>query len=366
MVSFDADMDSYKVQFGNGLFRHSSSGSLDAEGIVEQQGITINGSDFSTSSPVGSLLGNSNNLNLGEIPANTIMTIKYRVGGGQGSNIQTGELTDVVVSPDIGTATNFLVTNEYAGVGGTDGQTVDEIRNNASAFFTTQLRCVTKEDYQARILNLPAKYGNIAKCYVERLDSIDSSAPVLLISLLSYNQNKNLVQTPKLVCQNVAMYLNQYRMINDMIDIGFKLPNQNGSFFSSYIVNFAVNFEVNYDRRFNPVDVKIQVINAIKDFFKVEKMQYRQSINKNDLEYVILGLDGVIGIQKLELVQDIKDRALYYYRADGTTHVGNDSNYGFQYNFEESLTENGIYRPSVTPSVFELKNPNRDIYGKLI
>jgi len=366
MVSYDIDSNSYKIQFGNGLFRHSSSGSLDAEGIVEQQGITINGSDFSTSSPVGSLLGNSNNLNLGEIPTNTVMTLKYRVGGGQSSNIQINELTDVVTAPDIGTATNFIVTNDYPGVGGTDGQTVNEIRNNASAFFSTQLRCVTKEDYQARILNLPARYGNIAKCYVERLDSIGTSAPTLFISLLSYNRNKNLVQTPQLVCQNVALYLNQYRMINDMIDIGFKLPDQDGSFFSSYIINFAVNFEVNYDRRFNPVDVKVQVINTIKDFFKVDKVQYRQSINKNDLEYAILGLEGVIGIQKLELVQDIKNRALYYYRGNGEIYSDNDSTYGFQYNFEDALTEDGIYRPSVTPSVFELKDPSRDIYGKLV
>jgi hypothetical protein len=95
-------------------------------------------------------------------------------------------------------------------------------------------------------------------------------------------------------------------------------------------------------------------------------VQYRQSINKNDLEYAILGLEGVIGIQKLELVQDIKNRALYYYRGNGEIYSDNDSTYGFQYNFEDALTEDGIYRPSVTPSVFELKDPSRDIYGKLV
>ena len=54
-----------------------------------------------------------------------------------------------------------------------------------------------------------------------------------------------------------------------------------------------------------------------------------------------------------------------YYQADGDVIDKGESGYGFQYEFEASL-ENGIYRPSLTPSVFELRNPNRDIYGKVI
>jgi len=40
---------------------------------------------------------------------------------------------------------------------------------------------------------------------------------------------------------------------------------------------------------------------------------------------------------------------------------------GFMYNFENAdLEENGIIKPSLTPSVFELRNPNQDIYGKVV
>ena len=172
---------------------------------------------------------------------------------------------------------DVLVTNDDPATGGTDGQTVDEIRNNANAFFASQLRCVTREDYQARILNLPAKFGNIAKCYVERIDDQGG----LFVSTLSYNQNKQIVQTPTLVLQNIMHYLNQYRMINDALDFGFEL---NGTIFSGYFVNFGVKFIVNADRRFNPSDIKVEVIETIKEFFKIEKMQFRQSINLNDLE----------------------------------------------------------------------------------
>jgi len=163
------------------------------------------------------------------------------------------------------------------------------------------------------------------------------------------------------------IYLNQYRMINDQLTFGYTLKS---TLFSGYLINFGVKFQINADRRGNRSDIKVQVIDTIRDFFKVEKMQFRQSINMNDLQYNILGLDGVIGIKTLELFQDgngdgTGNRKLYYYRADGIPYDGNDSTYGFQYGFDNA-EENGIIRPSITPSVFELKNPNRDIYGKVI
>jgi len=352
---FDEDTQTYKVCFGNGLFRFSNSGSnVDS---VEQVGVTINGNNLADiPGAIGSTIGN--NLNLGETPANTIMTFSYRVGGGATSNVQAGELTNINNAPD---GVTISVTNDEPSVGGTDGQTIDEIKNNASAFFATQLRCVTKEDYTARIQSIPTKFGSIAKAYVERLDG-----GTLLVSTISYNQNKQLVQTPQLVLQNVATYLNHFRMINDQVDFGFNLKEV---LFSGYLINFGVNFKVNGDRRFNPTEIKLNVIQVIKDFFKVEKMQFRQSININDLQYNILGLSGVIGIKELTLFQDgnneyASGRKLYYYRGDGEV-IGDDSNYGFQYDFHSSL-EDGIYKPSVSPAVFELRNPNQDIYGKVI
>jgi hypothetical protein len=358
ITKYDEDSNSYKFCFGNGLFRFSNSGSnVDP---VEQAGVTINGTNLADiPGAIGSTTGN--NLNLGETPTNTVLTFKYRAGGLE-TNVQTNEITEVQNAP---AGVTITVTNDEPSIGGTDGQTVDEIKTNASAFFASQLRCVTKEDYTARILSIPQKFGSIAKCYVERLDP-EQSGGTLLVSTLSYNQNKQLVQTPQLALQNVARYLNQFRMINDIVDFGF---TANSNLFSGYIINFGVRFLVNYDRRFNPTEVKINVIDVIKDFFKIEKMQFRQSINMNDLQYNILALDGVVGIRELKLFQDgnsdyAAGRQLYYYKGDGEV-IGTDSNYGFQYNFDDAL-QDGIYRPSVSPSVFELKNPNQDIYGKVI
>ena len=354
-TKFDEDTQTYKACFGNGLFRFSNSGSnVDP---VEQAGVTINGTNLAdVPSAIGVVTGN--NPNLGETPSNTSLTFTYRVGGGAESNIQAGELS-VVNNPPAGVT--ITVSNDEPSVGGTDGQTVDEIRSNASSFFASQLRCVTKEDYQSRILSLPQKFGSIAKCIVERMDG-----GALLVHTLSYNQNKQLVQTPQLVLQNIGTYINQFRMINDQVGFGFTL---NDTLFSGYVINFGVRFVVNYDRRSNPTEVKLNVIQVIKDFFKIEKMQFRQSINLNDLQYNILGLDGVIGIKELKLFQDgnneyASGRQLYYYKGDGEV-IGTDSNYGFKYNFDNAIRD-GVIRPSVSSAVFELKNPNQDIYGKVI
>ena len=357
VTNFDVDTNSTKLMFGNGLYKYNVTGSSNSSifTTIQQVGLTLNGDPLnSINAPISDF--GTNNLNMGETPANTILTIKYRVGGGPDSNAQVGELTTIADG-----TTGITVTNDEAATGGTDGQTVEEIRHNAKSFFASQNRCVTRQDYQARILNLPAKFGNIAKCYVERIDDDGG----LFVSTLSYNQNKQLVQTPELVLKNIKTYLNQYRMINDHLDFGFTLDVSGVDvLFSGYKVNFGVEFEVNSDRRVNPSDVKIQVINTIKDFFKIERMQFRQSINMNDLQYNILGLEGVIGIKKLNLFQVGHDRNMAYYQADGDTASG-ESGYGFQYEFNNSLVD-GIYRPSLTPSVFELRNPNQDIYGKVV
>ena len=364
-TKIDPDDNTMKLQFGNGLNRLNISGSSGASlfSMIEQQGLNLSGVPSSVINASLNNLTTNNSLNLGETPSNTIMTITYRVGGGADSNAQAGELTKINNSDE-----SITVTNDEPALGGTDGQTVDEIRENAKSFFASQLRCVTREDYQARILNLPAKFGNIAKCYVHRNDDIGT----LKIYTLSYNQQRQLVQTPLLALNNLRLYVEQFRMINDSLDFGFQLIDD---IFSGYIINFGVQFEVNYDRRFNSTDVKLETINVIKEFFKVGKMQFRQHINLGDLKYNILGLDGVIGIKTLKLIQDtseidnfptsLNSKKFHFYKGDGTPSVNGTAGYGFQYNFENA-TVNDIVKPSVTPSVFELRDPDNDIYGRVI
>ena len=363
-----------KLQFGNGLYRFNISGSSSAGlfSTIEQQGMSVSGVPSTIINSAINNLTSNNSLNLGETPANTIITVTYRVGGGANSNAQAGELTNLVSA--VG---SISVTNNEPASGGTDGETITEIKENAKTFFASQLRCVTREDYQARILNLPAKFGNIAKAQVVRLNDISG----LKIYTLSYDQRRKLTQTPLLVLNNLRLYLEQFRMINDALDFGFDLnlvdPSDddydNTKIFSGYKINFGVFFEAVADRRFNKTEVKLEVIECIRDFFVIDKMQFGQAINLNELRYEILGKEGVIGLPTLKVFQNTgnlgnefngTERVLCSVDAVGESQ-GTETGYGFSYPFEGAL-QNDIIRPSVTPAVFELREPNNDIYGRVI
>ena len=152
--------------FGNGLLK---TGEINESAFLqtEQVGITIPGSTQDLMDSIDPLaMGDTSTL--GEAPANTTLTVIYRSGGGIDSNLSVNSLTSHNFS---GTNySNTIVTNESPARGGHEQESVDEIKQRAIANFTTQNRCVTKEDYEARILAMPAKFGNVAKVYVTRRD----------------------------------------------------------------------------------------------------------------------------------------------------------------------------------------------------
>ena len=57
--------------------------------------------------------------------------------------------------------------------------------------------------------------------------------------------------------------------------------------------------------------------------------------------------------------------------SDGTTSSGNNSEYGYYYNFsqfygKEAVAGNGVILPAYEPSIFELKYPNQNIKGVVL
>ena len=64
---------------------------------------------------------------------------------------------------------NSLTTNNpLAADGGMDGDTVEEIRQNALGNFQNQLRVVTTQDYLVRALSMPSNLGVIAKAHTNK------------------------------------------------------------------------------------------------------------------------------------------------------------------------------------------------------
>ena len=385
------DDNTTTLVFGNGLLR---SGQTVPQNFMqtEQIGITIPGVTQNLVDAIDSTLGDEYST-LGETPMHTVLTVTYRVGGGVSANVARSDLT----THDYAGAqsSNISVTNEEPARGGSDQESIDEIRHRAKAHFSSQRRCVTREDYEARILQMPAKFGNVAKVYVERqsLGDILASAdvdengmlsqeeiaallgggdqiPTIDVYTLSYDINKYLVSTPNIIHQNLKKYLDRFRIITDEVNL-----------MSGYVINFGVIFDVVSHKHANKHEVKLKCINKITDYFNVSGTQFRQPIHVSDLEYELMGIDGVRSVNYVCLTQDNDwegasgiatfDPPLYLTHWDPTSDDGNGawtsdgtSGYGYKYDFQAAHT-NGTIRPSSTPAIFELKYPKQNIKGRV-
>ncbi len=114
-------------------------------------------------------------------PSNTTLTVRYLVGGGVEANAQANSLQNLntsnvsfinssIADPNLAQQifNTLLVTNPEAASGGSDGDDINELRQNSLGSFQSQLRNVTFDDYVIRSLSLPSEYGTVTKIYAMR------------------------------------------------------------------------------------------------------------------------------------------------------------------------------------------------------
>ena len=290
----------------------------------------------------------------GIAPSQTNLTVRYLTGGGVEANVPSNDLTNLVadiqfLNSNLNSVTantifaSLAVTNPTAADGGGDGDTIEELRQNTSANFATQLRNVTQDDYLVRSLSMPAKYGVIAKAYIEPTKAQSMSAgesnSVLDLYVLSYNASNQLNIASTALKQNLTTYLSQYRMINDAVNIK-----------DGFIINIGINFDIIVLPEFNSNQVLFDCITALKDYFAIDKWQINQPIVLREL-YILL--DRIKGVQT---VKDITVSNL----------VGTNLGYSpYAYDINAATIGNVVY-PSLDPSIFEVKYPNQDIQGRVV
>ena len=290
----------------------------------------------------------------GIAPSTTQLTFSYLTGGGVSANVPSNDLTQFngsvqflnsnLNSTTANTIFNSLaVSNPEAASGGGSGDTEEEIRQNSSANFASQQRNVTQDDYLVRTLAMPAKYGTVAKAYIEptkaQTISAGESNSILDLYVLSNNAQGQLTTGSLALKQNVITYLSQYRMVNDSINIK-----------DGFIINIGVNFEIIILPNYNNNQVLTACILALQDYFTIDKWQINQPILLRNL-YILL--DGIEGVQTVKTV-DIVNK------------VGTNLGYSpYAYDITGATANNVIY-PSLDPSIFEVKYLNTDIQGKVV
>jgi len=320
----------------------------------------------------------------GLAPSNTTLTVVYNHGGAVEHNVISDSITnqndvtftisaDNLDSTKKSTAEESLTfTNPKPASGGSGEEPIESIRLNAASTFNAQGRSVTQKDYITRVYSLPQKYGNIAKCFIvqdeqlhqqtqkvvdsttgEVVDqvnvSINPNPLALNMYILGYDSNKKLTSVNRAVKENLRIYLSQYRMVTDAINIK-----------SGYIINIGVRFNIITKRGYNKNDVLFRAIQKVKDYFNIDKWQMGQPIVLSDIAYQISLTEGVASIVPPDVNNPNKDIVVIENK-----HLVADGYSGNIYDIN-SATRDGVLYPSKDPSCFEVKYPNSDIEARVV
>ena len=351
------DSGSLQMQFGAGSTRSTTEEIIPNPDNVGL-GLPFEKTKLTTAfSPVNFVFTNT----YGIAPYNTTLTVRYLTGGGQSANVEAGTLTaidtsnvtfvnqPIVTTPAVTTTlanamfSSLATNNPLAADGGNDGDTIEEIRQNALGNFQNQLRTVTAQDYLVRALSMPSNLGVIAKAHTQpcKIGNYDPGElpSVLDLYILSYDANKNLRSASNTLKRNLQTYLSEYRMINDSINIK-----------DAYIINIQVSFEIVVNPNFNNSETLTLAITTLQDYFNIDNWQINEPIIIQNI-FVLLSKVPGVQIVKNIVISNLTGESLGY------------SDFAYD---TVAATINEVVYPSIDPMIFEVKYPNQDILGKVV
>jgi hypothetical protein len=343
----------------------------------------------------------------GTSPANTEITVKYLIGGGIESNVQTNTLIridTIEFDNDISILTaaeqaiynsilsSVAVDNEVPAVGGRSGETIEEIRQNALANFGSQNRAVTSKDYQVRALSLPAKYGGIAKAYATADGTLDNNSPSSILASPNHLQeftdlvmsfiNKPDSEEPNIETVQkeirsflvgktsndneknnpfaINLYLLGYDVNGNLTNLNravkenlktylneYKILTDGVNISDGFVINIGLDFEITTYKNYNKSEVLTNCISELKKYFSMDNWSFNQTINLSEVELLISNVEGVSSVPMLDVTNKCG---------------GNYSNNSYNIT---AATRGKIVYPSLDPSVFEIKYPDSDIRGRV-
>lgn len=361
-----------ELQFGSGV------------NDVDDSVINLDGGKIATDEYINSLASTSldpsdflDTRTYGLSPANTELTITYSIGGGLEANVPTNAITKIDTVTVLNDRTAFssggplelydivvgsvAVNNPFPATGGRGADSVEEIRQNAMAFANAQNRLVTPEDYTVRCYAMPPKYGGISKVFVARDEQINDilrnnnnfapqggefvqnsvGANIVNLYVLGYDHRKKLTRLNTQIKQNLKTYLENYRILTDEIRI-----------LDAFVINIGVEFKVVVYRGYNMNEVLARAIDAVKTFFDIDRWKLNQPIVQRDLLLEIARVEGVQNVDSLKITNKYRFK-------DGSDYED------YLYDIKDA-TEKGVIYPSLDPSIFEVRYPDKDIIGSAI
>lgn len=289
---------------------------------------------------------NGDNFGIG--PENTTLTVRYRKNSTNNNTANTAEIVSIKellyqfnTSLDQDTITTVIqsiqVINEEAVTGVGEQLTNDEIKDLAGMIFQTQNRAVTAKDYETLAYMMPSKYGSIKRVKAERDPrSLKNNINLYVVCV---DSSGFLASANTTVKQNLKQWLADYKMITDTVDI-----------IDAKIVNLGIDYTIRADPNYDKLKVNQDVLDMLREYFNF-KPQIGEAFSILDVYREIQKVDGVL---------DIKDGGI---KIKNITDVGYSQ---VPFNVEQNITDDGNLVLMPRNAIFEIKDVNKDITGKVL
>ena len=242
----------------------------------------------------------SQNEALGIVPENTTLTVTMRVTNPGSSNLMAGQLNEVgaafIEFEDKTILAKSLMADVRSSIEVNNGQPiVGDVRNANSAeikqriydTFPTQNRAVTQADYENLAYRMHSKFGSVKRVSVQR--DADSQKRNLNMYVISEDSFGNLLKTNSTIKRNLKLWLNQYRMINDTIDI-----------LDPFIINLGIEFSVKTTPGADKKTVIGRCVNALGDEFG-NNYYIGENVIISDIYNILKNVEGVLDVLKVRL-----------------------------------------------------------------
>ena len=287
----------------------------------------------------------SKNDSFGIVPSNTSLTITLRTTNPTNSNVAAGQLNEVtnglfqfkeqanLVTSKLNTVRRSLeVNNETPIIGDVTNLTSAEVKQRIYDTFPTQNRAVTQADYENIAYRMPSKFGSIKRCSVQK--DPDSEKRNLNFYVISEDPFGNLITTNNTIKKNLKVWLNEFRMINDTIDI-----------LNPYILNFGIVFSIKVKSGADKFATIQRCVSALSSHYE-EGFFIGEHFSVSDIYAKLKSVSGVLDVLKVKVVNKT------------------DTNYsGASIDIDKNTSPDGNMIVVPKNAIVEIKFPGTDIVG---
>ena len=284
----------------------------------------------------------------GVVPPSGDLIVTYRRNDGSNVNLPINSVNSIT-TPLLSFPTNAVpvsanrqfiensldVENEEPILGVVDKLVPDEIRVRAIDAFSSQNRAVTQKDYVSLVYRMPAKFGGVKRANI--VQDRDSFKRNLNLYVISEDTDGNLTASSSTIKENLKVWLQQYKMINDTIDI---LDGQ--------IVNFGIEYKVLGSLEYSQSEVLTLCNDALRELYQTQLL-FGSPFYISDIFKTLNDLDAVTDTQEVIITQKFgSNYSSYFFDIDAAT------------------TDDGRYIIIPENVIMELKFPDENIVGVVV